>query len=36
MLKWFQQAELMHCRWAMVGAAGILLPEVATIVSVAL
>eukprot|EP00242_Pyramimonas_sp_CCMP2087_P005651 CAMPEP_0198212276 /NCGR_PEP_ID=MMETSP1445-20131203/25619_1 /TAXON_ID=36898 /ORGANISM="Pyramimonas sp., Strain CCMP2087" /LENGTH=252 /DNA_ID=CAMNT_0043886685 /DNA_START=39 /DNA_END=797 /DNA_ORIENTATION=+ len=31
MLKWFQQAELMHCRWAMVGAAGILLPEVATI-----
>jgi len=31
MLKWFQQAELMHCRWAMMGTAGILLPEMATL-----
>lgn len=29
-LKWFQQAELQHCRWAMLGAAGILGPELAT------
>lgn len=24
----FQQAELVHCRWAMLGVAGILFPEV--------
>lgn len=29
-LKWFQQAELMHCRWAMLGVAGILFPEAAS------
>lgn len=29
-LKWFQQAELMHCRWAMMGVAGILFPEAAS------
>lgn len=29
-LKWFQQAELVHCRWAMLGVAGILFPEIAT------
>jgi len=29
-LAWFQQAELMHCRWAMIGAAGILLPDLAS------
>jgi light-harvesting complex I chlorophyll a/b binding protein 4 len=27
-LKWYQQAELMHARWAMVGAAGVLAAEV--------
>ena len=27
LLVWFQQAELQHARWAMVGAAGILVPE---------
>ncbi|ERM99465.1 hypothetical protein AMTR_s00131p00114510 [Amborella trichopoda] len=26
-LRWFAQAELMHARWAMLGAAGILIPE---------
>lgn len=31
-LAWFQQAELMHCRWAMIGAAGILLPDMASAV----
>jgi hypothetical protein len=31
-LAWFQQAELMHCRWAMIGAAGILLPDLASTV----
>jgi hypothetical protein len=31
-LSWFQQAELMHCRWAMIGAAGILLPDMASAV----
>ena len=25
------QAELMHCRWAMLGVAGILLPNIATV-----
>eukprot|EP00798_Chlamydomonas_sp_ICE-L_P030899 gene30899-35952_t len=28
-LKWMQQAELQHCRWAMVGTAGILYTAVA-------
>ncbi|XP_057767492.1 photosystem I chlorophyll a/b-binding protein 6, chloroplastic isoform X2 [Salvia miltiorrhiza] len=27
LLKWFAQAELMHARWAMLGVAGILIPE---------
>jgi len=31
MAKWMTQAELMHCRWAMMGTAGILLPEAATL-----
>jgi len=31
MAKWMSQAELMHCRWAMLGAAGILLPNAATV-----
>jgi light-harvesting complex I chlorophyll a/b binding protein 2 len=26
--KWYVQAELVHCRWAMLGAAGILIPDV--------
>jgi hypothetical protein len=26
-LKWYQQAELVHCRFAMMGAAGILVPD---------
>jgi hypothetical protein len=26
-LKWYQQAELVHCRFAMLGAAGILVPD---------
>ncbi|CAH9080332.1 unnamed protein product [Cuscuta europaea] len=29
-LKWNQQAELVHCRWAMLGAAGIFIPEILT------
>jgi len=29
-LKWMQQAELMHCRWAMAGFAGMVLPDAAT------
>ncbi|KAG8365879.1 hypothetical protein BUALT_Bualt17G0017900 [Buddleja alternifolia] len=29
-LKWNQQAELVHCRWAMLGAAGIFIPEFLT------
>merc|ERR1711977_684568 len=27
-LNWFRQSELMHCRWAMLGVAGILAQEV--------
>lgn len=27
-LAWYVQAELVHCRFAMLGAAGILIPEV--------
>lgn len=26
-LKWYVQAELVHCRWAMLGAAGIAIPD---------
>uniref|UniRef100_A0A175YIU2 Chlorophyll a-b binding protein, chloroplastic n=1 Tax=Daucus carota subsp. sativus TaxID=79200 RepID=A0A175YIU2_DAUCS len=29
-LKWNQQAEIVHCRWAMLGAAGIFIPEFLT------
>jgi len=29
-LKWHQQAELIHGRWAMVGVAGVLVPELLT------
>ncbi|CAE6078598.1 unnamed protein product [Arabidopsis arenosa] len=29
-LKWNVQAELVHCRWAMLGAAGIFIPEFLT------
>mmetsp|Transcript_23874 Transcript_23874/g.28866 ORF Transcript_23874/g.28866 Transcript_23874/m.28866 type:complete len:248 (-) Transcript_23874:230-973(-) len=29
-LAWFQQAELMHARWAMLGVTGILVPEALT------
>ncbi|XP_043705653.1 chlorophyll a-b binding protein, chloroplastic-like [Telopea speciosissima] len=29
-LRWNQQAELVHCRWAMLGAAGIFIPEFLT------
>lgn len=29
-LKWYVQAELIHCRWAMLGAAGILIPSALT------
>jgi len=35
LLAWFVQAELMHCRWAMVGSVGILVPEVLTKAGVA-
>merc|ERR1711959_248186 len=28
LLKWFREAELQHCRWAMLGVAGILLGEI--------
>lgn len=30
LLEWFAQAELMHARFAMLGAAGVLAPEIAT------
>lgn len=30
LLKWFQQAELIHCRTAMMGVAGILFPAIAS------
>lgn len=29
-LSYYQQAELQHCRWAMMGVAGILIPDVLT------
>ena len=29
-LKWYVQAELVHCRWAMLGAAGIFIPDALT------
>ncbi|RZS14954.1 hypothetical protein BHM03_00046719 [Ensete ventricosum] len=29
-LRWNQQAEIVHCRWAMLGAAGIFIPEFLT------
>eukprot|EP00270_Netrium_digitus_P005199 TRINITY_DN167_c0_g1_i3.p1 TRINITY_DN167_c0_g1~~TRINITY_DN167_c0_g1_i3.p1 ORF type:complete len:262 (+),score=41.21 TRINITY_DN167_c0_g1_i3:69-854(+) len=34
LLKWFVQAELVHCRWAMLGAAGIFIPELLTKVGI--
>eukprot|EP00249_Psilotum_nudum_P028101 c3666_g1_i1 orf=82-897(+) len=30
LLKWFVQSEIVHCRWAMLGAAGIFIPEALT------
>ena len=30
MKKWMVQAELVHCRWAMLGAAGIFIPDLLT------
>ncbi|KAH6798120.1 photosystem I light harvesting complex protein [Perilla frutescens var. hirtella] len=33
-LKWNQQAEIVHCRWAMLGAAGIFIPEFLTKIGV--
>eukprot|EP01026_Neomeris_dumetosa_P067361 TRINITY_DN656_c0_g1_i16.p1 TRINITY_DN656_c0_g1~~TRINITY_DN656_c0_g1_i16.p1 ORF type:complete len:248 (+),score=41.24 TRINITY_DN656_c0_g1_i16:115-858(+) len=30
MLMWMRQAELIHCRWAMMGAAGIIIPAFLT------
>lgn len=29
-LKWLVQSEIVHCRWAMLGAAGIFIPEFLT------
>jgi len=29
-LAYYQQAELQHCRWAMMGVAGILIPDICT------
>ena len=34
-LKWFVQAELMHCRWAMLGLAGMVGPELLTKIGMA-
>jgi len=34
LLKWFVQAELQHARWAMLGAAGIFIPEFLTSVGI--
>jgi|TARA_B100001142_G_scaffold73180_1_gene73866 hypothetical protein len=34
-LKWFVQAELMHCRWAMLGLAGCVAPELLTKIGMA-
>lgn len=34
LLKWFVQAELVHARWAMLGAAGIFIPEFLTKVGI--
>ncbi|CAN1137253.1 Photosystem I chlorophyll a/b-binding protein 2, chloroplastic, partial [Linum perenne] len=33
-LRWNVQAELVHCRWAMLGAAGIFIPEFLTKVGI--
>lgn len=33
-LRWNVQAELVHCRWAMLGAAGIFIPEFLTKIGV--
>ena len=35
LLTWFQQAELQHARWAMLGVVGILVPDIATVSGVA-
>ena len=32
-LEWYRNAELVHGRWAMLGAAGVLTPELMTKVS---
>jgi light-harvesting complex I chlorophyll a/b binding protein 2 len=34
-LRWFQQAELQHARWAMLGLTGILVPEILDVAGVA-
>ena len=33
-LRWYQQAELQHCRWAMLGVAGVLGPELASSIGI--